>query len=224
MYESFAEQFEVHARDSAYNAHYERPALLQLAGDVRGLNVLDAGCGPGFHTEALVTSGAHVIACDASPTMVRLTRERVGDAATVRLADLDESLDWLADGSMDLVLMALVLHHLDQPRRALDEIRRVLRPAGHLVLSTQHPTLDWMRFGGSYFERERIHETWQQGWEVSYWRQPLDGWCAEFARAGFLIERLVEPRPAATMEQRDPDTYAKRSIAPGFIAFRLVAA
>jgi len=48
QYDQFAKAFEVHAEDSPYNAYYDRPALLDLAGDVRGFNVLDAGCGPGF--------------------------------------------------------------------------------------------------------------------------------------------------------------------------------
>lgn len=49
MYEPFAAAFERHAEDSAYNAHYDRPAMLRLLGEVRGLRVLDAGCGPGFY-------------------------------------------------------------------------------------------------------------------------------------------------------------------------------
>src|ERR1039457_1667540 len=48
--------------------------------------------------------------------------------------------------------------------------------------------------GGSYFEAEVIEETWSRGWQVRYWRQPLQLSCDEFASAGFLIERLAEPR------------------------------
>ena len=65
-YDLMAHDFEAHASDSPYNAHYDRPALLDLAGDVRGQRVLDAGCGPGFYAEELVSRGAHVIAVDAS--------------------------------------------------------------------------------------------------------------------------------------------------------------
>ena len=48
VYDSMARMFEAHAADGAYNAHYDRPAVLDLVGDVQGLRVLDAACGPGF--------------------------------------------------------------------------------------------------------------------------------------------------------------------------------
>jgi hypothetical protein len=57
---------------------------------------------------------------------------------------------------------------------------------------------------------------------VRYWRQPLEAWCQEFADAGFLIERLVEPRPADTMGESYPEARAHLERSPGFIAFSLV--
>jgi hypothetical protein len=50
----------------------------------------------------------------------------------------------------------------------------------------------------------------------------LTATCAEFTRAGFLIERLVEPRPVPDMAQRFPEDYEKLNREPGFINFRLV--
>src|SRR3954447_2369295 len=85
MYEPFAAAFELHAEDSAYNAHYDRPAMLELLGDVRGMRVLDLGCGPGFYAEALADRGALVTAFDASPDLVRRARLRVGSRADVRV-------------------------------------------------------------------------------------------------------------------------------------------
>lgn len=223
MYEPFAEQFGDHAHNSAFNAHYDRPAMLELIGDVRGLDVLDAGCGPGFYAQALVEGGARVTACDASPTMVDLTRSRVGDRADVRVADIDQALDWLPDDSQDVAVMALVIHHLERRDVALNELHRVLRPGGHLIVSTVHPMDDWRRLGGSYFEVAAVNETWNEGWDVRFWRQPLEVWCQEFSDAGFLIERLIEPRPAESMRAADPQTYEKLCQAPAFIAFRLLA-
>jgi SAM-dependent methyltransferase len=120
--------------------------------------------------------------------------------------------------------MALVIHHLDDRVGALREIRRVLRPLGRLVLSTHHPVADWRRQGGSYFATEAIEETWQRGWQVRYWRLPLTQSCAEFAAAGFWIERLVEPLPAPEMALSYPKDHAKLLDEPGFVTFRLVKA
>jgi ubiquinone/menaquinone biosynthesis C-methylase UbiE len=222
IFDEFAEEYERHAAEGAYNAWYDRPAVLELIGEVTGQRVLDAGCGPGLYAEQLVARGAEVVAFDHSPKMVDLARNRLGDQAMVRVHDLADPLDWLEDDSFDAALLALVIHHLDDRVAALRELYRVLRPGGRLVVSTHHPTADWLRQGGSYFTIETIEETWSPGWSVRYWRLPLTATCAEFAQAGFLIERLVEPRPAPGMVERFPDDYDKLNREPGFISFRLV--
>jgi SAM-dependent methyltransferase len=221
-FDGFAAEYERHALDSAYNAWYDRPAVLSLLGEVDGLRILDAGCGPGLYAEELMSRGAEVVGFDESPEMVRLARARV-PALDVRVHDLETPLGWLQDGSFDAALMALVIHHIDDRVGALRELWRVLRPAGRLVISTHHPTLDWVRLGGSYFLQEAIEEDWHDGrWHVRYWRQPLQGTCDEFAQAGFLIERLIEPRPHPDMSERYPEDHAKLMRQPGFIAFRLL--
>ena len=45
---------EVKRLRGAYNAYYDRRAMLALVGDVRGLGVLDAGCGPGLYAQELL--------------------------------------------------------------------------------------------------------------------------------------------------------------------------
>lgn len=106
---------------------------------------------------------------------------------------------------------------------ALRELRRVLRPGGALVFSRLHPTGDWLRHGGSYFDVRMIHETWSPGWQVHYWLAPLQVTCEEVYRAGFLIERLLEPWPVPEAAALDPGEYEQLTREPrGFIAFRLV--
>jgi SAM-dependent methyltransferase len=162
---------------------------------------------------------------DGSPEMVRLARQRAGERLDVRVHDLESPLDWLEDGSFDAALMALVIHHLDDRAAGLHELWRVLRPGGRLVVSTHHPTGDWLRLGGSYFQVEPVEEDWHEGrWHVRYWRMPLQEICAEFADAGFSIERVVEPLPQREMATRVPEDYEKLIREPGFIAFRLLKA
>ena len=222
LFDAFAEAYERHAAVSAYNALYDRPSVLDLLGDVSGIRVLDAGCGAGLYAEELLARGADVVGFDQSPAMVGLARRRTGDRVDVRVHDLASPLSWLDYESFDAALMALVLHHLDERAAALGELHRVLRPGGRLVVSTHHPTADWLRLGGSYFTVEPIEEDWHRGeWHVRYWREPLEGTCALFADAGFMIERLIEPRPIPEMAERFPDDYEKLMREPGFIAFRL---
>lgn len=50
-------------------------------------------------------------------------------------------------------------------------------------------------------------EVWSRGWEITAWRMPLSQLTEEFAAAGFVIERLVEPQPATAMEASHPETF-----------------
>ena len=92
-----------------------------------------------------------------------------------------------------------------------------------MVISTHHPAWDWHRLGGSYFAEEPVTETWSKGWEITAWRMPLSAMTEEFAAAGFLIERLVEPMPHADMAAEHPRQFERLTTNPGFIVFRLVA-
>src|SRR4051794_10246937 len=99
MYDAFAEEFLEHARAGAYNAHYDRPAVLSVLGSVRDLAVLDMGCGPGMYAEELVARGARrVVGVDASLAMVRLADERVGGPVDFRQHDLQAPMTWARDG------------------------------------------------------------------------------------------------------------------------------
>jgi SAM-dependent methyltransferase len=221
QYESFASEYEEHAAVAPYNALYDRPATLQLLGDVGGRRVLDAGCGPGFYLEELIARGAEVIGCDGSPGMVELSRKRVGKEVELRVQRLEDPFDWLGGESLDVVLCALAYHYLNDRTAFLGEMARVLRPDGSLVISTHHPTSDWSRLGGSYFQVSTVTEVWSKGWEVTTWRMPLTQLTEEFASCGFVIEHLVEPTPAPEMALSHPETFEKLSSEPGFILFKL---
>jgi len=73
-YDAFAEAYAAENEASILNAYYERPAMLELAGDVAGRHILDAGCGAGPLSEALRARGAEVAGFDASPAMIELAR------------------------------------------------------------------------------------------------------------------------------------------------------
>ncbi|WP_409184807.1 methyltransferase domain-containing protein [Amycolatopsis sp. VS8301801F10] len=222
QYEVFADEFLDHAQNGFYNAHYDRPACLELMGDVAGQHVLDAACGPGLYAEELTARGARVTGFDLSPRMVELSRERV-PAGEFRVQDLAEPLTWLPDASVDQVLFALALEYVDDRVGALREFRRVLRPGGALVLSRQHPTGDWLRHGGNYFDVRVIEEVWSRGWKVRYWLAPLERTCEELREAGFLIEQLREGRPPAEAAAVDPERHARLAREPiGFLTVRAI--
>ena len=87
-YDSFAEAYSAGNEVNLINAYYERPAILDLAGDVAGRRILDAGCGSGPLSAALRDRGAIVTGFDSSAEMLELARRRLGPDADLRVADL----------------------------------------------------------------------------------------------------------------------------------------
>ncbi|MEN8704516.1 MAG: class I SAM-dependent methyltransferase [Nocardioides marinisabuli] len=199
-YDDFAAAYSARNEKSLFNAYYERPEMLRLAGDVAGLEVLDAGCGSGPLAEALRARGAAVSAFDLSPVMVELARERLGGDADVRVADLGAPLPY-ADDSFDLVVVSLALHYVEDWDSALAELRRVLRPDGRLTVSIIHPMIYAIVYPeADYFALTRYSEDYDYGdrtvW-MTYWHRPLGEVVSAFLRAGFQVRAMTEPPPAA---------------------------
>jgi ubiquinone/menaquinone biosynthesis C-methylase UbiE len=156
-YEAMAADYAADVDKSPFNALYERPGVIALLPDPAGKRVLDVGCGSGPLSAWLVSHGAEVVGFDASPSMVRQAQHRGLTAATFRVADLAEPLDFLEDASIDVVVASLVLHYLRDWIGPLRELRRVLRPGGALVMSTHHPASDVkLSVSGKYFETELL--------------------------------------------------------------------
>jgi SAM-dependent methyltransferase len=104
------------------------------AGLVRDREVLDAGCGAGRGTAILAAAGAtRAVGVDISDDAVRGARERCGSAAQFVVGDLSELA--FEDCSFDVVTCFETLAQVGDLERALDELRRVLRPGGVLLLS-----------------------------------------------------------------------------------------
>jgi SAM-dependent methyltransferase len=99
--------------------------------------VADLGCGPGAHALALARRGYDVVGVDVSPRMVQVARTRAArDSVDVTFDVHDVSAPLrFADASLGGVLAILVVQHLPHPAAFIAEIRRCLRPAGHLLIT-----------------------------------------------------------------------------------------
>lgn len=226
-YDTFAEDYSKENESSLMNQYYERPAMLKLAGNVRHRKILDAGCGSGPLIEALLERGAHVSGFDSSQGMINLATKRVGDAAELLVADLGQPLPF-ADDSFDDVLASLVFHYLPDWSSALQEIRRVLRPGGRLIMSVNHPILyPWTNPGQDYFKLTKYsddHSFNGRPAVLTYWHRPLHAMSDAFAKAGFGIEVISEP-PYSTEAPAElvPDRLKERDAFISFIFFVLRA-
>lgn len=228
-YDSFVEAYSAENETSLYNAYYERPAMLELAGDVAGRRILDAGCGSGPLSAALRDRGAVVTGIDASARMLELARRRLDADADLRVADLASPLPF-ADGAFDDVVASLVLHYLEDWGPTLTELRRVLTPGGRLLVSVDHPFVAHgiQRLTGQssdYFETYIWTFDWTMDGQtvpMSFWARPLHAMTDAFTAAGFHISVISEPQPVPAARELFPaEEYRALATGPSFLFFVL---
>jgi len=222
-YDVLAEAYTASNETSLFNAYYERPAILALAGDVAGRRILDAGCGSGPLFAALRDRGAIVTGFDSSTGMLEQARRRLGADADLRVAELGRPLPY-PDGAFDDVVASLVLHYLEDWGPALAELRRVLKPGGRLIASVDHPfaIVGLQREAGlktDYFATYNWTEDWTMSGQtvpMRFWNRPLHAMTDAFTAAGFRISVISEPDPVPEARELFPDILAEK---PSFLCF-----
>jgi SAM-dependent methyltransferase len=133
--------------DPRAEAVYPLEYVYHLVGPVRGLSVLDLGCGSGMHTLYLKRKGAHVHSLDLSWSLLRVTRRRLAVRSAGRGSLTQASAHALPfkGESFDIVFGNAILHHLN-PSVAATELHRVLKPAGKAIFQEPMRNSRLMRF------------------------------------------------------------------------------
>jgi SAM-dependent methyltransferase len=112
-----------------------------------GARVLEVGCGPGHLSIRMARQlGLEVTGLDLDPDMIEIARENADDMADEsqrRPTFLQGDVAALPfpDGSFDLVVSTMSMHHWADPRAGLAEIGRVLRPGGRALMWDLRPGL-----------------------------------------------------------------------------------
>lgn len=97
-------------------------------------DVLELAAGTGLWTQRLVQTAAHVTAVDASPEVLALNRERLGDAASCVTYTQADLFAWQPDRRYDVVFFSFWLSHVPPERFSgfWDVVRAALKPGGHV--------------------------------------------------------------------------------------------
>src|SRR5271156_6370980 len=164
----------------------EQRILGSRLGDVRGLDILDAGCGTGRWLHQLAgRSPRSLIGVDISPAMLLLAGTKLDANCDLRRGSC-AALP-VGDATTDMVLSSFVVSYLDDLDAFAQEVNRVARPGATVFLSDMHPDTearcDWKRgfhAGGSDGE---LHG---RRWSLAQVAQA-------FQACGFKVVSLIEP-------------------------------
>ena len=134
-------------------------------------DVLECACGTGLLTTVIAPRCKRLTATDFSAAMLRRAKKKCAKFGNVQLAQADIlHLDY-PDESFDAVVAANVIHLLDEPYRALQELERVCRPGGRLIIPTYMNRTDKgttnrvsgaIGKAGADFKREFTPDTYRQ--------------------------------------------------------------
>lgn len=204
---------------------------LQLLGEVRGLRVLEVGCGGGQNSVVLAKQGAVVTGLDLSDAQIAFARglaEREGVQVTFRQSSA-EDVSILPSASFDLAMSAYALQFVEHMDRVFAEVARVLVPGGRWVFSLDHPF--WYCLHGenltiesSYFDTAYSYEWEQAGMDshprMTEFHRTIGEWYRLLHGAGFEVLDIVEPQPVEEGSGQDWGEYyapARQRMVPATI-------
>lgn len=126
--------------------------LMSAIGNISGKKILDVGCGAGFLTNELHKRGADIVGIDYSEAQIPFAKERF-PYIDFRVASVYE----LSESEFDIITLFDVIEHLGDFKKALVEIKKVLKPNGLLTISTDLHRSSWFYKFNRFSKDGRAH-------------------------------------------------------------------
>ncbi len=144
-----------------------RTATVRVINSLPGRRVLEAGVGTGLALP-LYAPGKRVVGIDLSAEMLeharaRVRAEQIGTVEAIR--EMDAEATDFADGEFDIAVAMFVASVVPNPRRLMAEMRRVVRPGGHLLFVNHFAAERGLRW---WFERSIAPASRALGWHPDF--------------------------------------------------------
>ncbi|HEX5414829.1 MAG TPA: methyltransferase domain-containing protein [Chloroflexota bacterium] len=188
------------------------PAVLGLLAPRPGERVLDVGAGSGVLAPAISATRAEYVGIDVSPTLLRFATRHHGRHGRFVLADARSlhQTPTFADERFDAAVFLLSLQDMDPLAEVFGSLARVLSPDGRVVILITHPCFRVPRQSGWVWDDDRRLQSRRfdryltplvvpveavgaaERAATARFHRPLSDYVSALAKAGFVIDRLVE--------------------------------
>ncbi|EPH95640.1 methyltransferase domain protein [Enterococcus faecalis 13-SD-W-01] len=191
----------------------EWQTLQQLLPDFKGKQVLDLGCGYGWHCIYAAENGAEkVVGVDISEKMLAVAREKTKfeNVSYIHESIEDASFE---ENQFDVVISSLAFHYLESFEEIVKKIKRYSKPDGQLIFSVEHPIFtaqgsqNWaydeegnIRFfpvDNYFYEGERTADFLDK--QIVKYHRTLTTYLETLLCNGFRLTHIVEPAPPESM-------------------------
>lgn len=211
------------------------PTLFSLMGEIRHKKILDAGCGEGYLSRLLAKSEAKVTAVDYSPRMLEIAKERTPTELNIDYRQGNcEALHFLEDEVFDLIVSNMVIQDLANYEKVFKEMYRLLIDGGCFIFSILHPCFvtpnsGWERTKDgkklhwnvdNYFYEGAYEQPLGDKEKMILFHRTLTSYINTLIKTGFILEKVVEPKPSVEMLKKYP-SFEEDFRCADFIVFKL---
>ena len=192
----------------------EEPEAARMMGVVSGLTVADIGTGTGRHALRMARDGARVVAIDFSLGMMARARSKPG-AERVAFVCADCLTLPLPDSSFHRVISGLVVEHIAALDRYFNELGRICRPDGFIVVTNLHPAMNLQGVRARFNDPATGAKVYPAGRD-----HLISDFVMASRRTGLVIDEMVERTMTADIVGKAPR--AERYVGwPALLAMRL---
>lgn len=195
--------------------HLLDPIMIERSRRELGSRALDVGCGEGRFCRILSEIGFSTVGIDPIESLLAVARERHPEGEYVQA--FAEELPF-EEAEFDLVVTYVSMVDIPQFAKAVQEMARVLKPGGAVLMANCHPILtanlspDWVENESGerlhwpidrYFEERANKAEWANINVVNYHR-PLSSYFGAFLGCGMRLEEFLEPKPGDELVELYP--------------------
>lgn len=197
----------------------EWPTFRALLPDLKGKNVLDVGCGFGWHCRYAREQQARlVVGIDISEKMLERARSSTNDPAIEYRRLAIEDMDFAA-GEFDIVISSLAFHYIEHFDIVCRKVWDYLTAGGSFIFSVEHPIFtalaqqDWyydshgkrLHWPVDNYQDEGVRYTRFLDNEVVKYHRTIATYINSLTEASFSIRKISEPQPTPKTLVRYPD-------------------